>query len=673
MTATTLRAARQRHDELSRIIHEANYRYYVLSDPPMTDIEYDTLLREVMELEEQYPQLRTPSSPTQQVGAPRDTAFTEHTHLESMLSLDNVFDRGELAAWILRVDKGLGASPPFVCELKVDGVAIALTYRSGVLAVAATRGNGTVGEDVTPQVRTIANVPYRLDVDDPPEVLEVRGEVFFPVADFERMNGERIEAGEAAFANPRNAASGALRQKDPSITASRPLQVLCHGLGAYRGVTFTTHSGSLAWLREAGLHVADETGVIEGLDAVMDYVERWTQQRHDPPYEIDGVVVKVDALADRAELGSTARAPRWAIAYKMAPVEVETPLRDIQINVGRTGKVTPFAVLEPVVVGGVTVGMATLHNEDQVGLKDVRPGDTVVVRRAGDVIPEVVGPVLAKRPAGLEPWSMPAACPFCASPLVKPEAEANHYCENIDCPQRLWGSIGHFGGRGAMDIEGLGEETARLLLDAGLVTNLADIFTLSEDQLLALPGFATKKARGLLASIAAAKQRPLERLLVALNIRHVGPVVARRLARSFGSLDALVAASADQIAAAPDVGPVIASAVASFFAEERNRALVRRLQELRVNTTAARSDRADLLAGWTVVLTGGLEGYTREEAQEALESRGAKVTSSVSKKTSVVVAGDNAGSKLAKAQDLGVPVVDEDAFTRLLETGRLPD
>ncbi|MDQ3931388.1 MAG: NAD-dependent DNA ligase LigA, partial [Actinomycetota bacterium] len=630
----SLEEARLRHDELARKIHEANYRYYVLSDPALTDARYDELLRELAALEESYPELRTPSSPTQQVGTPRDTAFAEHRHLEQMLSLDNVFHVDELVAWSQRVERGLGRFPRCVCELKADGVAISLTYRHGVLAVAATRGDGVIGEDVTHQVRTIRNIPYRLSLPFPPTVVEIRGEVYFPLASFEHMNAERIARGEAAFANPRNAASGALRQKDPAITATRPLAVLCHGLGPYEGVSFQTHSETLAWMRQAGLPVADETEIAPDLVTVVDYVERWVDKRHEPPYESDGVVVKVDSLAERAELGATSRAPRWAVAYKFPPVERETRLRDIQINVGRTGKITPFAVLEPVTVGGVTVSMATLHNEDQVAAKDVRPGDTVVVRRAGDVIPEVVGPVLSKRPADAQPWRMPAGCPFCGTALERPVGEANTFCPNIDCPQRLWGSLEHFASRGAMDIEGLGEETAKLLLDEGLVTDLADLFELTEEQLLALPGFATKKALGLVAAIEAAKSRPLDRLLVALNIRHVGPTVAKTLARHFGSIDALMTASEQQIAAAPEIGPVIAFTLTSFFSVDRNRRLIERLKSAGVNTEADRGRDADLLAGWTIVLTGAFEGLSRDEATEALESRGAKVTSNVSRRTS---------------------------------------
>ncbi len=671
--ASSPEAARRRHDELAREIHEANYRYYILSDPVLSDARYDELLRELSALEAAHPELRTPSSPTQQVGARQDTAFAEHRHIEPMLSLDNVFDVKELTAWSQRVERALGYFPRCVCELKVDGVAISLTYRHGVLAVAATRGDGAVGEDITHQIRTIRNVPYRLAGLAPPEAVEIRGEVYFPLASFERMNSERVARGEAAFANPRNAASGALRQKDPAVTASRPLAVLCHGLGAYEGVSFTAHSQTLEWMRQAGLQVADETEIVEDLAAAVDYMERWAGKRHDPPYESDGVVVKVDRLAERAELGATARAPRWAVAYKFPPLERETRLRNIEVNVGRTGKITPFAVLDPVTVGGVTVRMATLHNEDQVAAKDVRPGDRVIVRRAGDVIPEVVAPVISKRPPGTEPWRMPMRCPFCGTTLERPAGEANTFCPNIDCPQRLWGSLEHFASRGAMDIEGLGEETAKLLLEAGFVTDLADLFDLTEQQLLELPGFAEKKARSLLAAITEAKSRPLDRLLVALNIRHVGPTVAKTLARHFGSIDALMAADEQQIGGAPEIGPVIAYTLMSFFAVQRNRRLVERLKKAGVNTESDRSTDADLLSGWTIVLTGGFVGLSRERATEELESRGAKVTSSVSRRTSVVIAGESPGSKLAKARELGVPVIDEAGLVRLLETGQLSE
>ena len=672
---TTFAAARARHDELVPLLRDARYRYYVLSAPPMSDAEFDALLRELEAVEDAFPELRTPDSPTVQVGAPVDTAFSEFRHLEPMLSLDNAFSREELAAWDQRVRAGLdGATPRYLCELKIDGVAISLVYRDGVLVTAATRGNGTVGEDVTLQVMTIKDVPYRLAASTVPSLIEVRGEVYYPVAAFDEMNDARIEAGEPAFMNPRNAASGALRQKDPSITASRPLSVWVHGLGALEGAAFASGSDWLAWCREAGLPVAHETTVVDDLDAVWDLIEHWTAHRHETSYEIDGVVVKVDDLAQRRALGTTARAPRWAIAYKMAPIEKETVLREIQVNTGRTGKVTPFAVLDPVTVSGVTITFATLHNEIQIHAKDVRVGDTVVVRRAGDVIPEVVGPVLAKRPADAETWRMPATCPSCGTPLVRPEGEAHHFCENVDCPNRILESLVHLAGRTALDIEGLGYETAKLLLDEGLVRDLADVFALADrrDDLLALEGWKDKRVDNLLAGIEAARERPLDRLLVGLNIRHLGPTVAKLLARRFGSLTALMAASPDEMAAVDGIGPTIAEAVHSYFAADRNRELADKLIALGVNTAAEQAEVSDALAGWTVVVTGTLEGFSRDEAKDAIVSRGGKATSSVSKKTSVVVVGDNPGSKADKARELQVPVVDEAGFRHLLEHGELP-
>jgi DNA ligase (NAD+) len=676
-----LHEARRRHDELARTLRDARYRYYVLSNPPMTDAEFDAGLRELEALEAAHPQLLTPSSPTQQVGAPRDTAFPPVVHPQPMLSLDNAFSRDELLAWAERVVRSLGsgATPRFVCELKIDGVAIDLVYRHGVLATGATRGNGVVGEEVTAQILTVDDVPFRLAVDDPPALLEVRGEVYYPLAAFEAMNAARIERGEAAFMNPRNAASGALRQKDPEVTRQRPLAVWCHGLGALEGIAFDRHSEALAWLREAGLPTAPETSVVDDVDAVWAVVERATAARHDVPYEIDGVVVKVDDVAQRERLGFTSRAPRWAIAYKMPPVEQETVLRSIEVNVGRTGKATPYAVLEPVLVAGTTITFATLHNEIQIQAKDVRVGDTVMVRRAGDVIPEVVGPVLAKRPPDARPWSMPAACPFCGQPLVRPEGEAHHLCENVDCPNRLLESLGHLASRGALDIEGLGSQTVELLVGEGLVRDLADVFRLHQhrEALLALDKWGEKRVDNLLAGVDAGRQQPLERVLVALNIRHLGPTYAKLLVRALPSLQAIRDASPDELEAIDGIGPVIAQAVHSWFATPRNAELVDDLIALGITAEAeGASVPADvdpeLLAGWTVVVTGTLEGFTRDEAKAALEARGAKVTGSVSGRTSLVVAGTDPGSKRDKAEQLGVPVADEAGFEHLLAHGELP-
>ena len=677
--------ARRRHDELSRQLRDARYRYYVLSDPPMSDAAFDQLLRELEELEAAHPALAI-GSPTQQVGAPTDTAFAPVVHVTPMRSLDNAFDRDEVLAWGARVTRGLGQGTAlrFVCERKIDGVAIDLVYRDGVLASAATRGDGVTGEDVTAQVMTIADVPYRLDVATAPALVEVRGEVYLPLAAFAAMNAARIEAGEATFMNPRNAASGALRQKDPSVTAARPLALWVHGLGRIDGVTFTGHHDALTWLAAAGLPVAPETKVVADLDAVWAEIEAATDERHRLAYETDGVVVKVDDLVQQAQLGSTARAPRWAIAYKMPPIEQETRLLGIEVNVGRTGKVAPFAVLEPVLVAGTTITHATLHNEIQVHAKDVRVGDTVIVRRAGDVIPEVVGPVLAKRPAGARRWRMPNACPFCAEPLVRPEGEAHHLCENVDCPNRLLESLTHLASRGALDIEGLGEQSVELLVEQGLVRDLADVFRLDarREELLALEGFKERRADNLLAGIEVARAQPLERFLVAFNVRHLGPTYARALARAFGDLGRLRSASAEELEAVDGIGPVIAASLRSWFDNPRNARLLDELDALGVRpqgggpataraggADAAGEVVADLLVGVTAVVTGTLEAFTRDEAHAALEARGAKVASSVSGRTTLVVAGASPGSKVTKAESLGVPVYDEAAFLDLLQSG----
>jgi len=546
---------------------------------------------------------------------------------------------------------------------------------NGRLERAATRGDGRMGEDVTPNVRTIAGVPGVLSLADPPALLEVRGEVYYPVAAFRSMNQAREEDGLARFANPRNAASGALRQKDPEITRSRPLRVVSHGMGSVEGVNVGGHAAFLELIAGAGLPVAGETRTLDAVDQIQAFVDHWGEHRHDPDYEIDGVVVKVDALPHQRRLGRTAHAPRWAVAYKYPPEEQQSVLRQIFVNVGRTGKVTPFASFDPVLVAGSTLQLATLHNEDQARLKDVRPGDTIVVRKAGDVIPEVLGPVLSLRPPEVEeagPWQMPAHCPFCQSPIERLEGEAASYCTNIDCPNRLLESLAHFASRGAMDIEGLGYETARDLLGNKLVTNLADVFRLQPADLLQLEGYAQRKVDLLLGGIERAKHQPLERLLVALNIRMIGGTVARILARHFRSMDALRAADVEEIAGVTGIGPIRAAALRQFLDHPRNGALIDDLTALGVRMDTEDVGRNDLLAGFTLVLTGGLEGFTRDEAKQAIEDRGGKVASSVSKKTSAVVVGSDPGTKAAKAEELGVPALDEAAFVQLLSSGELP-
>jgi DNA ligase (NAD+) len=593
-----------------------------------------------------------------------------------MQSLDNAFDEAELVAWGGRVQRGLGdASPTFVTELKIDGLAMSLTYEHGRLVQAATRGDGRVGEDVTANVRTIGVVPKRLPA-GAPTLLEVRGEVYMPLGAFEELNRRQEEAGLRRFANPRNSAAGSLRQKDPGITASRELAMWCYQLGAVEGgPALTSHYETLEYLREMRFPVNPEIRPLEGVGPVHEYCRHWEAHRHDLPYEIDGVVVKVDSLAQREQLGSTSKAPRWAIAYKFPPEERTTVLTDIMVSIGRTGRATPFARLEPVFVGGSTVGVATLHNEDQVAAKDVRPGDTVIVRKAGDVIPEVVGPVLSARPDGTEPWSFPTTCPCpLQSTLVRNPGEAEHRCVEPLCPFQRDQRIIHFASRGAMDIEGLGERTVLLLSERGLIEDAADIYTLKEDDLLGFEGFGAVSVGNLLRAIEGSKTRPLPRLLVALGIKHLGPAAADALARGFGTLDAIMAAKEADLATTDGVGGVIAASVVAWFAEDGNRAMVEKLRAAGVefgNVVVSRL--AQVLAGKAVVVTGTLEGWSREEAEEAIKGRGGKSPGSVSKKTYAVVVGAEPGaSKLAKAESLGVPVLDEAGFAALLETGELP-
>ena len=671
---TDLAGARERHDAVSRIVRDARYRYYVLSDLAMPDATFDALLQELGAIEVAHPELRTPDSPTQQVGAPLDEAFPPFEHLEAMMSLDNAFSEDELRGWADRVGRGL---PPdsairWACELKIDGTAINCVYRDGVLAVGATRGTGAAGETVTQQLLTLDDVPYRLADDHPPTVIEIRGEVYYPVAKFNQMNDERIERGEPAFMNPRNAASGALRQKDPEKVRQRPLAMWVHGLGHLEGRSFATYSEFLAWARASGLPVPDASTVVASIDDVWALIGSFTERRHSFGFEVDGVVIKVDDMEQRRTLGSTAKAPRWAVAYKMPSIEQQTILRAIEVNVGRTGKTTPFAVLEPVAVSGVTITNATLHNEIQVLAKDVRVGDTVIVRRAGDVIPEVVGSVKALRPKGAKAWRMPTACPACGQPLLRPEGEGHHFCENVDCPSRIEASLIHLASRGALDIEGLGDKTVVQLRGLGWLDDLADVFRLPDrrDDLLSLRGWKEKSVDKLIEGIEAAAQRPLERLLVALNIRHVGPTVAKDLARHLRTLDGIEAAPAGQIGAIAGIGPTIAAAVRAWFDTPRNAELAHELVRLGVRTSTDLPEpvavQALPLAGSTFVITGTLDAFTRGEVKEQLEALGAKVSGSVSAKTTALIAGAEAGTKLDKATAKGVPVLDEAGLGRLL-------
>jgi DNA ligase (NAD+) len=660
--------------DLSAQIRHHRERYYRDDEPEISDAEFDALARELQGLADEHPALDTADSPLEEVGAPPSATFAPVRHVVRMLSLDNAFDRDELAAWYARIERVITDPVTFVGEPKLDGLAISLLYEDGRLVRGATRGDGETGEDVTANVATIASIPGRLQGKSVPTRLEVRGEVFMPLASFEELNRRQGDAGDRLFANPRNAAAGSLRQKDPRITASRDLTFDAYQLGVQDGgPRLRSHLETLAWLRDLGLPVNDHIEPLASLDAVYAFCEQVEANRHSYGYDIDGAVVKVDDLAQRNELGFTSRAPRWAIAFKFPPEEKTTLLRGIMVSIGRTGRATPFAQLEPVFVGGSTVGLATLHNQDEVARKDVRVGDTVIVRKAGDVIPEVVGPVLAKRKKGARKWKFPTRCPVCDQPLVRPEGEADTRCVNVDCPAQRVQRIVFFAGRSAMDIEGLGEERVTQFVEAGLLNDAADVYDLTVERLVPLERIGERSAQLLVAAVDQSRSRPLAKLLVGLGIRHVGPSAAQALARELGSLDAIAAAGAEELAAVAGVGGVIAESVVAFFANERNRDLVRRLVDAGVNVQGppkaeVRTDGPSL-AGMTFVLTGTLPSMTREEAQAELEARGGKVTGSVSKKTSYVVVGESPGSKLAKAEQLGVTTLDEDALRHLLEHG----
>ena len=674
----SLDAARSRVEALRRDIEYHSHRYYDLDDPEISDAEFDALMRELRELEEAHPDVVTPDSPTRRVGGTVSTTFAEVRHRVPMMSLDNAFSFEELVAWGKRMERYISGRVDFVCELKIDGIAISLTYEEGRYVRGATRGNGVTGEDVTENVRTIDVVPERLALPAArtPKVLEVRGEVFMPLSAFEELNRRQGEAGERLFANPRNSGAGSLRQKDPAVTASRELSFFGYQLGEVEGgPAFRRHSETLEFLAEAGLPVNPEIRRVETLEEVDAFCRHWLEHRHDLDYEIDGAVVKVDDLAQRDELGATSKSPRWAIAYKFPPEEATTLLKDIMVSIGRTGKATPFAMLEPVRVSGSTVQLATLHNQDQVRLKDVRPGDTVTVRKAGDVIPEVVAPVLAKRPPGLPEWTFPTACPACGGPLVRLPGESDTFCTNAECPAQLAGRIGHFASRGAMDIEGLGEKRVLQLTGAGLLHDVGDIYSLRYEDLVDMEGFGDLSARNLRAAIEASKSRPLANLLAGLGIRHLGGRGAEVLAHALGDLDRIVEASEEELAATAGVGPVIARAVHEFFALEPNRAVVEKLRRAGVNFagSASASDVAQTLAGSAIVVTGTLSTMSRDRAVDAIKARGGTSPGSVSKKTAYLVAGTEPGAaKVTKAEELGVPILDEEAFLALLEGGPPP-
>ena len=688
--------ARERHTELVESVEEARWRYYVLDDPTLSDADFDSRMRELEALEEEFPELRTPDSPTQKVGGAVSTEFTAVDHLQRMESLDNAFSLEELEAWHARLARDGIESPDLLCELKVDGLAINLLYERGRLVRALTRGDGRTGEDVTPNVRTIDSVPHRLTASEEfpvPELIEVRGEVFLPVEAFERLNEQMTDAGRPVFANPRNAAAGSLRQKDPRVTATRALGMVCHGVGERRGFEPRAQSHAYDALAAWGLPTSDQVRVLPTLAEVEKFIEHAGEHRHDlVAYEIDGVVIKVDDVGLQRRLGSTSRAPRWAIAFKYPPEEVNAKLLEIRVNVGRTGRVTPYGVMEPTRVAGSTVENATLHNAHEVKRKDVRPGDTVILRKAGDVIPEILGPVLPLRPEGLAEWVMPAECPSCGTTLVQQkEGDKDLRCPNHHrCPAQLLDRVFHVAGRGAFDIEGLGSEAAFAMLEAKVIDDEGDVFDLDEERLLRTELFtrAAKKdeadratdgrmlsANGerLLANLDRAKDVPLWRVIVALSIRHVGPTAARALATQFGSLAAVRDADETTLADTEGVGPTIAAAVREWFdgpESDWHVAIVEKWERAGVTMADARDESTPrTLEGLTIVVTGSLVAFSRDSAKEAILTRGGKAAGSVSKKTDYVVVGENAGSKAEKAEQLGVPILDEAGFGQLLEGG----
>jgi DNA ligase (NAD+) len=670
--------ARTRHRDLAEELDRYAFAYYVLDQPLVSDGQYDELMGELKALEAAHPALVTPESPSQKVNGGFSATFAPVRHLERMQSLDNVFSREELDAWAARVERDAGSPVGWLCELKIDGLAVALVYERGRLVRAATRGDGVTGEDVTANVRTMDDVPQQLTGSDVPDRLEVRGEIYFPVAAFADLNASMVEQGRAPFANPRNAAAGSLRQKDPRVTASRPLRLILHGLGAHDGWQPERQSEAYARLRELGLPTSGRYEVVDDLDAVWAYVERYREQRHSVEHEIDGVVVKVDQVALQRRLGSTSRAPRWAIAFKYPPEEATTKLLDIRVNVGRTGRVTPFAFMEPVKVAGSTVQLATLHNASEVKRKGVLIGDTVVVRKAGDVIPEVLGPVVAARTGDEREFTMPTHCPECGTELrPEKEGDADIRCPNArSCPAQLRERVFHVAGRGAFDIENLGYEAAIALLQSSLLQDEGDIFFLDAGKLERTSFFTRKdgalSANGqkLLTNLQTRKDVPLWRVLVALSIRHVGPTAAQALARDFRSIDRIMAASEEELAAADGVGPTIAAAVRDWFAVDWHREVVEKWRRAGVRLADAEDDAPPgPLTGVTVVVTGSLRDFSRDQAIAAIQERGGKVTGSVSKKTGFVVVGADPGSKYDKAVQVKAPILDDDGFAVLLEQG----
>ena len=670
MATRTQKDAQQRLDELREQVDHHLHRYHVLDEPEISDAEYDRLFDELKALEEEHPDLITPDSPTQRVGAPPSERFQKVQHLTPMGSLEKVTDDESLLKWADDVRKRLDSDEPvaYVIEPKIDGLAVNLTYEDGRLVRGATRGDGVQGEDVTVNLRTIPSVPLKTRGEGPPAVAEVRGEVYMPLSGFRELNERIAELGQKLAPNPRNAAAGSLRQKDSSITASRPLAVWVYGLGAVEGVQLESHWDELEWLREHGFRT---NPFVERLESIEDVAKRcadWERQRTELDYEIDGIVIKVDSLEQQAVLGALHSRPRWARAFKWAPMTAETTLNKIAIRVGRTGALNPWAMLEPVQVGGVTVSRATLHNEEDINRKDIREGDRVIVQRAGDVIPQIVGPA-GEHVEGTKPFKMPKKCPLCGANIVKPEGEAMHRCPNRACPSRGLETLINWV-QGPADIEGVGEQLMRRLWELGLVRSLPDLYRLTKEQLLELEGFADKSASNAIEAIELSKRTPFSRVLLGLNIPDVGWVTAQSLARHFGSVDKLAEASQEDVIEVEGIGPERAERIVEWFAEDENRALVEELKSppigLRFEAGPEERPVEGPLTGSTYVITGTLEGFSRDEARKALEAKGAKVADSVSKKTTGVVVGESPGSKAAKAQQLGVPVLDEAALKKLL-------
>jgi DNA ligase (NAD+) len=665
---------RHRITELTNEIRDHQFKYYVLDQPSISDAEFDDLLRELQSLEDKNPELRQADSPTLHIGGGFSTQFEQRDHIEKMMSLDNAFDLEELASWFDRVEKEV-PTPTYLCEVKVDGLAINLTYENGQLVRGLTRGNGVTGEDVTLNVKTIKNLPHLLLGENIPELIEIRGEVFFPLAAFCELNESLEELGKTVFANPRNGAAGSLRQKDPRVSASRPLSVVVHGVGARKGIDFESQSGAYAVLKNLGLPTSDRFSVVSTRKGVEKFIAHYSQHRHDVEHEIDGVVIKVDSLVEQEKIGYTSRAPKWAIAFKYPPEEVTTKLLDIKVSIGRTGRVTPFAFMEPVKVAGSTITHATLHNAQEIVRKGVLIGDVVVIRKAGDVIPEVLGPVLDRRTGKEKAFVMPTNCPECSTKLRKmTEGDVDIRCPNIqNCPAQLRERIYYIGSRAALNIDVLGFEAATALLEAKIIKDESDLFDLTHEKLMGSEFFTKKDGTPganidkLLAALLAAKKLPLWRTLVALSIRHVGPTAAQALATSLGSMEKISKASTVELAEIDGVGATIAESIVEWFSVDWHKAIITQWTAAGVTMVDAPTEKLpQTLAGLTIVVTGGLESFTRDGIAQTIIEHGGKASSSVSKKTDYVLVGSDSGSKLAKAEELGVPVIDEDQFKVLL-------